>query len=66
MLVKVNGETRELTASTTIAELLGELGYSNAFVAVAVNHACVPRASYGSTEVADHDEIEILAPMAGG
>ena len=66
MQIKVNGENRELVQQMTVASLLTQLGYTDGFVAIAVNHACVPRSLHGSTLVAENDEIEILAPMSGG
>ena len=66
MRVKINGECREITASASIAALLAELGYTDAFLAVALNHDCVPRSRYSVQKVTENDEIEILAPMSGG
>jgi sulfur carrier protein len=63
--ITVNGEAKQV-AATSVAELLSELGMTGAFVAVAVNRDCVPRATFGSTPLRSGDEVEILAPMAGG
>jgi thiamine biosynthesis protein ThiS len=35
-------------------------------VAVAVNQSCIARTDFEATLVRDGDEIEVLAPMAGG
>ncbi len=66
--ITVNGERQPHAAPRTINELLITLGYRERlpFVAVAVNRRCVPRAAHASTTVVAGDEVEILAPMAGG
>ncbi len=66
MNVIINGDPRRLEGAPSVAELLKTLGYENPFVAVAVNRTCVRRAEFSSTPVKDGDQVEILAPMAGG
>ena len=65
MTIRLNGATHELTAKT-VDELLTDLGYDSRFVAVAVNKNCVRRSAFGATPLCDGDEVEVLAPMAGG
>jgi sulfur carrier protein len=62
----VNGEDREVAAGTTIADLLGELGFGGRRVAVAVNRGVVPRASLASRTLAAGDRVEILEAVGGG
>lgn len=64
MKIIVNGEPREQDAQT-VEELLEELGFS-AFVAVAVNRECVRRKDFKVKSLREGDEVEVLAPMAGG
>ena len=66
MQVRINGQFRQLNGPTSIETLLEELGYRNHFVAVALNQQCIPKQNYQDKLVEDQDEIEILAPMAGG
>ncbi len=66
LTLKVNGEAKQVLEAASVAALLAGLGYRDAFVAVAVNRAVVPRRCYATTPVRDGDEVEILAPMAGG
>jgi sulfur carrier protein len=66
MNVTINGKPATLDGEQSLSELLDSLGYQNQFVAVAVNRACVKRSAYGETVIQERDEIEILAPMAGG
>lgn len=64
--IQVNGAARELPEAVSISALLTTLGYDGRPVAVAVNHLCVKRSEHVTAVVRDGDEIEILAPMAGG
>jgi sulfur carrier protein len=67
MSIVVNGEARSLAPEVaTVADLLQALGYRAAFVAVAINRSCVRRPDFANTPVHAGDEVEILAPMAGG
>jgi len=63
--VYINGEQRELPKTVTVAWLLEREGLSGK-VAVAINGAFVPRRDYAERELGDGDEIEVVAPMAGG
>ena len=64
--VCVNGETREVRAGTSVAELLRELGFGGRRVAVAVNRDVVPRAVHEERGVLAGDRIEILEAVGGG
>lgn len=65
MKIIVNGE--ELQArSATLAELLVELGYDNAWIATAVNGEVVAGDSRETTALAEGDRVEVLAPRQGG
>lgn len=66
MQVTVNGELSKLPNEMTIKELLDHLGYKKPFVAVAINHHCIPRGEFAKYMVKASDKVEILAPMAGG
>jgi sulfur carrier protein len=66
MQIKINGQLKEVSDGLTVEKLLGELGYQQSFLAIAVNRECVRRAEYASKLLNDHDDVEILAPMAGG
>ena len=66
MDINVNGKAIQIANGSNINSLLETLGYKDAFVAVAVNARCIPRKQYATHEILAADEIEILAPMAGG
>ncbi|MBU0677120.1 MAG: sulfur carrier protein ThiS [Verrucomicrobia bacterium] len=66
MLVSVNGEQKDITEQRDLRDLLQELGYDTACVAVAINRAFVPKSLYNTTLVSDGDAIDVLSPMQGG
>ena len=66
MRVTVNGRAEQLPDGTTLAELLEHLGHGGTPVALALNQEFVPRSRYGTTAVREGDEVEIVAPQAGG
>ena len=66
MHINVNGKTIDFTPGLSIDALLKSLGYQDHFVAVAVNSEVILRRNYLSHQIQAKDEIEILAPMAGG
>ena len=65
MRIEVNGEVREVTA-TTVAAALTELGFATARVATALNGTFVPKAARSTTPLTAGDRLEVLAPMQGG
>ena len=65
MVVRVNGEPREI-AATTVADLLAELDHEGGFVAVALNTHVVRRAAWGETPIKEGDAVEIVTPRQGG
>ena len=64
--ILINGKEHILSEACSVESLLEKLGYTQHFVAVALNGVCVRRAAYATSLIQSSDEIEILAPMAGG
>jgi sulfur carrier protein len=64
--VTLNGEPRELPAGATVATVVRELGADGRGVAVALDGEVVPRAEWGSTEVRDGQQLEVLRAVQGG
>ena len=66
--ITVNGRPTAYTTPQMLQELLVTLGYRDRlpFVAVAVNRRCIARAAHATTAIVAGDDVEILAPMAGG
>lgn len=65
MRITVNGEAREVSA-TTLANVLEELGYGGAIVATALNGTFLPRSQRSEVPLSEGDSLEIVAPMQGG
>jgi sulfur carrier protein len=66
MIVKLNGQKIKIAAAPDIRSILDANGYAGKIVAVARNGLFVPKIAYESTELADGDELEVVAPMQGG
>jgi thiamine biosynthesis protein ThiS len=64
--VYVNGEARELSGPTSLAELITQLDLPAARIAVELNRAVVRRNDWATTIVNDQDRIEIVHFVGGG
>lgn len=66
MIIRVNGEEKDVPAGTTVTGLLAALGVPTDGRAVAVNLTFVPKSRHAAQVLAAGDEVEIVAPMQGG
>ena len=66
MTITLNGDAYELPGPVTIADLLARLDIDPRRVAVERNITVVKRDEYGTTEIAEGDEIEIVNFVGGG
>jgi thiamine biosynthesis protein ThiS len=64
--VRVNGEERALAPSTSVADLLKELGVSHSRVAVEFNREILPKPNYPDTLLRDGDSLEVVQFVGGG
>ena len=62
----INGEEKALACHTVLSELLTQLGYRVALVAVERNGAIVKQADFGTTTITDADKLEIVSFVGGG
>ncbi len=65
MKLTINGDERELTA-TTLAALIEQLGMKADRVAIELNRDIVPRERWAVTELHDGDQLEIVHFVGGG
>jgi len=65
MRVTVNDDEIQVDDGTTVADLLGGMGFPDKGVAVAVNWSVLPRSRW-SEPVADGARIEVLTAVQGG
>lgn len=66
MRIVVNGESRSVDGSATVADLLGSLGLDTRRVAVECNQRLVRRATFDQTALADGDVLEVVTLVGGG
>lgn len=64
--ITVNGDTREVPARTSVADLLDTLGLDMRKVAVERNLEIVPRSTYAATLLGPGDRLEIVHFIGGG
>jgi thiazole synthase len=64
--IRLNGETRELPASLTIAELLHHFDLPPDRVAVERNRSIVPKLQWETIAVGQGDEVEVVQFVGGG
>ncbi|HXQ72367.1 MAG TPA: sulfur carrier protein ThiS [Pyrinomonadaceae bacterium] len=66
MRVYVNGESRELSGSLSLAELVTQLDLPAARIAVELNRTVVRRHDWSTTMLQDDDRVEIVHFVGGG
>ncbi|MEM7148161.1 MAG: sulfur carrier protein ThiS [Verrucomicrobiota bacterium] len=66
MTIQVNGESRSCPDSSTILELLAELGFKDQPVLVELNGQPVHQREHQSIKLKDGDTIELVRFVAGG
>ncbi len=64
--MKLNGEKIEFREGMTVSELVAEMGFSEAMVAVELNLDILPRDSFSSTVLKENDCIEVVRFVGGG
>jgi sulfur carrier protein len=66
MKVFINGDERDLSGATSLAELITLLDLPAARIAIELNREVVRRSDWGSTMLKDDDRIEIVHFVGGG
>jgi sulfur carrier protein len=66
MIVKINGDPREIPDGLTVSTLLEFLEMRNDRVAIEYNLNILPRAKWSETEVQPNDSFEIVHFVGGG
>ncbi len=66
MQLVLNGETRELPALATLAELAAWLGLPAFGSAIELNGAVVRRAEHAATPLREGDRLEVVRLVGGG
>ena len=66
MRVFINGETKEISGTPSLAELIDQLDLPAARIAIELNRAVVRRSEWNNTVLQDGDRIEIVHFVGGG
>jgi sulfur carrier protein len=66
MNVVLNGESRDLAAGTTLADLLQSIDLGQRRFAVEINEELVPRSEHADRVLQAGDRIEIVQAIGGG
>ncbi len=64
--VTVNGEARQLTAGSSVNDLVTALELSAGRLAIELNLSIVPRAVWAETQLQAGDKLEIVHFVGGG
>ena len=66
LTITVNGESKEVATTASVADLIEQLELNPRQVAVEVNLKLVPRAEHAQHQLADGDQLEIVTLAGGG
>ncbi len=66
MRVFINGESKEISGTPSLAELIEQLDLPAARIAIELNREVVRRSEWSSTILQDGDRIEIVHFVGGG
>ena len=66
MRVYLNGESKEVSESLTLADLVNELELPAQRIAVELNRTVIRRSEWVNTKITDDDRIEIVHFVGGG
>ena len=64
--VNINGVSRQLPDSTSVAALIEELGLTGKRIALERNGEIVPRSLFATQQLADGDKLEVVVAVGGG
>lgn len=66
LLIEVNGESRDVPASSTLTQLVQHLKLAPERLAIELNHKVVRRAQWQQTILNEGDRVEIVHFVGGG
>ena len=66
MRITLNGDAREVPGPLTVIDLLAQLEIDSRRVAVEHNLVVLKREAFGTTQLQDGDEVEIVNFVGGG
>lgn len=66
MIVRVNGDSQEVTENASVMDLLQQLNLNTTHVAVEVNRELIPREQHQQYRLSAGDQLEIVTLVGGG
>lgn len=66
MKIQINGESHEFEKALSVGELLAQLDYEMAGVAIAVNQTIIPQTDWAKAQLQDGDQVALFRAIAGG
>lgn len=66
MIIRLNGETKEVSEGTTLGTLLDYFGIKKAGIAVDLNREIIPKRLHEETVLKEGDSIEVVRMVGGG
>ena len=66
MRLTINGEELDFSNGNTVRQLLEQLRLADRPVAVERNGQIIPHSTFGQTELADGDSLEVVTLVGGG
>jgi len=64
--ININGSTRQLSESISIATLIEDMNLTGKRIALERNGEIVPRSSYDTQNLSDGDKLEVVVAVGGG
>jgi thiamine biosynthesis protein ThiS len=64
--ITINGEPRQITAGSSVTDLVTFLELTAQRLAIELNLSILPRAAWAETELQDGDKLEIVHFVGGG
>ncbi|MFZ5523513.1 MAG: sulfur carrier protein ThiS [Pseudomonadota bacterium] len=64
--VNINGATRQLPDSNSVAALIEEMGLTGKRIALERNGEIVPRSRFATQQLAEGDRLEVVVAVGGG
>jgi sulfur carrier protein len=64
--IELNGESRTISDSANVQDLVDALSLTNQAVAVAVNREVVPRGQWAARQFVAGDKVDIVRAIGGG
>ncbi len=66
MIIRLNGETKEVSEGTTLGTLLDQFGIKKTGIAVDLNREIIPKRLHEETALKEGDNIEVVRMVGGG